>query len=1120
MIPTQEREKPESWSTRPIGADANGDDATPRDNGERASPSHDWSALVLDPGMAWLTRSPNSSKKEVIERRRRGSVPEYRGAAVGSESTERDFATQGETSQPESRDTSLCDKEAIRSESTELDFATQGETSQPESRDTSLFGKEFASTIADEVHTAGEKLDSDNAPGSSAEFAEPPKAAIQSPNTTDVTGETPKPALVPNWKPMETRETHATEKRVRVSKDGHLRYRGVPRMEGHLYKWTNYLKGWQRRLFVLENGVLSYYVERSAYALGPIEDAQKSTPPAPTQTGTSTMSGVSLLSPRRLLNAWHGVESTDLERACKGRINLQLAVITRHDTDLSRLIIDTGTQIYHLRAESNDLCQQWMEALLRSKTYFERLARRAAARRLRAVSETTESSSSTPGEHAALELTARQANAGIDTLRGTTGASLTTEALGQKEEQTATDANPVLDVTAADEDEDDEEARMEREFGEEDEATLQARQAHEELLSELVRLQSHVREAVTQSAEPDLLSVLMQGLLGDQPPREALGNVSKVITVLSALLDLITWSIHVLHADGALWRHRLVTERARALRAEAESAALQRQLDVFLREIECTDWFQQSTAPSTRDADARTEQEDEEDEFFDAGSSAFGTGSTSPRERSSIPSPAAVQSLHSVCRLGPLKVHSFAERTSAVLERLRALKLDAIELTTRTDAPSRSLLPTKLTEQFDLRDRPDQTPTVSGSKSDDLAGQETVRREPRRRLPISDSETPPKPSLWSILKDAVGKDLSRISIPVVFNEPISFLQRLVEDIEASALLDRAVETADPSMRMLLVAAFAVSHYSSTLGRTGKPFNPLLGETYEFVAIGPAQTRMLCEQVSHHPPVSASHAIGTDGSWTYSTTCEVRNKFWGKSVEVFPHGMCHIRIPRYNDHITYQKATTCVHNILVGKMWIDNYGEMVLVNQHNKYRCVVKLTKTGAFWGSQDTYGAVRGRVFDANGRESSLQLTGSWLSALRIERLQQQDVVESETVWTRPVEPPPGASGPFHMTQFAIALNELNEELRPALPPTDSRLRPDQRLLENADYTKATAEKIRLEEKQRAARKAREQRGQGWKPLWFDACRSSQTGEIEWQFNNRYWLARERRDWSQCPDIF
>lgn len=30
-------------------------------------------------------------------------------------------------------------------------------------------------------------------------------------------------------------------------------------MKGFLLKWTNYIKGYQRRWFVLSNGVLSYY---------------------------------------------------------------------------------------------------------------------------------------------------------------------------------------------------------------------------------------------------------------------------------------------------------------------------------------------------------------------------------------------------------------------------------------------------------------------------------------------------------------------------------------------------------------------------------------------------------------------------------------------------------------------------------------------------------------------------------------------------------------------------------------------------------------------------------------------------------------------------------------------
>ena len=89
---------------------------------------------------------------------------------------------------------------------------------------------------------------------------------------------------------------------------------------------------------------------------------------------------------------------------------------------------------------------------------------------------------------------------------------------------------------------------------------------------------------------------------------------------------------------------------------------------------------------------------------------------------------------------------------------------------------------------------------------------------PVRRLPGKQrrSRIPDKPdisfSLWSIMKNCIGKDLSKIPIPVNFSEPLSFLQRLNEDFEYSEVLDRASEAADDFEQLALVAAFTVSSY--------------------------------------------------------------------------------------------------------------------------------------------------------------------------------------------------------------------------------------------------------------------------------------------------------------------
>lgn len=122
------------------------------------------------------------------------------------------------------------------------------------------------------------------------------------------------------------------------------------------------------------------------------------------------------------------------------------------------------------------------------------------------------------------------------------------------------------------------------------------------------------------------------------------------------------------------------------------------------------------------------------------------------------------------------------------------------------------------------------------------------RRKRRTRIP----DKPNYPlNLWSIMKNCIGKDLSKIPMPVNFNEPLSMLQRLTEDYEYSDILDIAAKLVyikrhkigwrlrtvffrctDPCEQLAYVAAFTISSYATTSNRTGKPFNPLLGETYE------------------------------------------------------------------------------------------------------------------------------------------------------------------------------------------------------------------------------------------------------------------------------------------------
>uniref|UniRef100_A0A3Q3AUL2 Pleckstrin homology domain-containing family A member 8 n=1 Tax=Kryptolebias marmoratus TaxID=37003 RepID=A0A3Q3AUL2_KRYMA len=88
-------------------------------------------------------------------------------------------------------------------------------------------------------------------------------------------------------------------------------------MEGVLYKWTNYISGWQPRWFVLDGGTLSYY------------DSQE--------------------------DAWKG---------CKGSIKISVCEIQVHSSDSTRVDLTIpGEQYFYLKAINAAERQKWLVAL-------------------------------------------------------------------------------------------------------------------------------------------------------------------------------------------------------------------------------------------------------------------------------------------------------------------------------------------------------------------------------------------------------------------------------------------------------------------------------------------------------------------------------------------------------------------------------------------------------------------------------------------------------------------------------------------------------------------------------------------------------------------------------------
>ncbi|XP_064185880.1 oxysterol-binding protein-related protein 6 [Anguilla rostrata] len=352
-------------------------------------------------------------------------------------------------------------------------------------------------------------------------------------------------------------------------------------------------------------------------------------------------------------------------------------------------------------------------------------------------------------------------------------------------------------------------------------------------------------------------------------------------------------------------------------------------------------------------------------------------------------------------------------------------------------------------------------------------------------------------NLWNILRNNIGKDLSKVSMPVELNEPLNTLQHMCEELEYTEILDKAADTIDPYERMVLVAAFVVSGYSSTYYRAGsKPFNPLLGETYECIR----EDKGLCffaEQVSHHPPISACHCESK--KFTFWQDVRWKNKFWGKSMEILPIGTVNVMLPRFGDHYEWNKVTTCIHNILSGRRWIEHYGEITIRNNRSS-ACICKLTFVkGNYWSSNAN--EVQGVVIDQEGKVVH-RLFGKWHEGLYC-----GVPPSAKCVW-RPGSMPTDYELYYGFTRFAIELNELCPEIKDLLPPTDARFRPDQRYLEEGKVEQASAEKQRIEDLQRTRRKWQEENNVKHQPRFFKKVIDANQRE-RWVSNNTYWELRK-----------
>jgi len=314
----------------------------------------------------------------------------------------------------------------------------------------------------------------------------------------------------------------------------------------------------------------------------------------------------------------------------------------------------------------------------------------------------------------------------------------------------------------------------------------------------------------------------------------------------------------------------------------------------------------------------------------------------------------------------------------------------------------------------------------------------------------------------------------------------------------------------------------------------KADNPLFLETYELER---PEFRFVAEQVSHHPPTSAFHAESED--FEFYGTVSPKVKFSGFYVDCKPNASFTLKFKNRNETYTWSTSNAVIKNLFFGQMYMSLTSNILIQSHAHELQLLLDFERVGRH-GPLDRL--VVGTIRSLNGSELRI-MYGNYTSYLAVcdtptlfesafsrfmsafERVYDSEEKSaklvllngSRVVW-HCFKKPPMSEEFYKLTYFSLILNEVPNSYA-KLPPTDSRRRPDIRLMDEGNIEQAAEEKSRLEIKQRALSASLKRSKGTMCPRWFTYMlpdKDEYGREGEWRFERKYW----DRNFGDCAVIF
>lgn len=143
----------------------------------------------------------------------------------------------------------------------------------------------------------------------------------------------------------------------------------------------------------------------------------------------------------------------------------------------------------------------------------------------------------------------------------------------------------------------------------------------------------------------------------------------------------------------------------------------------------------------------------------------------------------------------------------------------------------------------------------------------------------------------------------------------------------------------------------------------KPFNPLLGETFEFQR--PGQYKVIAEQVSHHPPISAYVLLG-DSGYVREMNFKSKMKFSKGNLTLVNTFKEYIELRPHGERFQIEQPALSIHNLIIGSPYLDTGGKAYVRNLACPDKQFVEIEFYKRGWSSSNNF-KFTGQVFSAPG---------------------------------------------------------------------------------------------------------------------------------------------------------